>query len=664
MINKDLLKMQEEKWIDESFYTDLVEFTKANTIKREREVQKARSKGQDQKAVDKSRKRADRESSKETEAANPWKSVIIVKTTQDNKIRLIPKSDFEANRHELLYGEVSGQPPKPEVTPNVAKEISNQDDFEASKTSNRLLGITRKTKKRKEEVVKSDHYEFPKDGKQKVDPKSSYPDWDHSPDSLIQGLTTISANTVGKQVNIPMIRRMFGASQTLVDSSVRAFQQIGTLIKGNFAIAEPDQAYLVSPEISPYVGESDSPNTDLILQTDDGQVYKISIIENNKKIITAPDSSVLFEYGMRVSLSELVDKDEKINKELQKLKEKIIAFISGQTTNTSAMKYMKNKLDNYKNNVISDLENILTNNEIFERFMVVEGISGTLKFGAESLGSSNCLMSMSRDGTNLKLCPLDETNVSRLLKETKLKLKLKDSAAGTGCPFDTVMDLVKQSTPDDGRNISSFFSMNEDSNDAKVYLDSVFSLNQESLLSSFITLFDLKCESVVISNIDLDVIGNIPSGDFTKIEVNGINHYVEVDSDINFYDGSVLQMEARDYKEEYKKYHKKKKQKKRRAGRNAARRKAEKEGKVCKGDGKDIDHKDHNPLNNSKSNTRVRDRSANRGDNKVSVKEEHGAGEEGTTPLVLKYVLDTPGQDMPRYLIKGVKDDRDKKSKK
>jgi len=177
-------------------------------------------------------------------------------------------------------------------------------------------------------------------------------------------------------------------------------------------------------------------------------------------------------------------------------------------------------------------------------------------------------------------------------------------------------------------------------------------------------LFDLKCESVVISNIDLDVIGNIPSGDFTKIEVNGINHYVEVDSDINFYDGSVLQMEARDYKEEYKKYHKKKKQKKRRAGRNAARRKAEKEGKVCKGDGKDIDHKDHNPLNNSKSNTRVRDRSANRGDNKVSVKEEHGAGEEGTTPLVLKYVLDTPGQDMPRYLIKGVKDDRDKKSKK
>ena len=670
MINQDLAKMQKENWIDESFYMDLVEFTKANTIKREREVQKARSKGQDQEAVDRSRKRADRDSQKEAEAANPWKSVIIVKTTQDNKIRLIPKSDFESNKHELLYGEVSGQPPKPEVTPNVAKEISNQDDFEASKTSNKLLGVIRKTKKRKEQVVKSDQYDFPKDGKEKIDAKSSYPDWDHSPDSLIKGLTTISANTIGKQVNIPMIRNMFGASQTLVDSSVRAFQQLGTILKGKFSIFEPDQGYLVSPELSDFIGEVDTPTSDLIIQTSDGQVFKVSIIENNKKIITNPESSILFDYGLTVSISKSLNEDTKLNRELQKLKEKIIAFISGQNMNTPTMKYMKNRLENYKQNIVSELEEILVNNEIFERFVVIEGLTGTLKFGNESLGSSNSLMSMSRDGTDLRLCPLDEKNVSRLLKETKLKLKLKDSAGGfaqsngVGCPFDIVMNAVKQSISGETPEVTSFFSMNENVNDAKVYLDSIFNLNKESLLMSFITLFDLKCESIVISNIDLNLIGTISSGDFTKINVNGINHYVEVDSDIDFYDGSTIQMEARNYKLEYKKYHKKKKQKKRRAGRNAARRKAEKEGKVCKGDGKDIDHKDHNPLNNNKSNLRVRNKSANRGDNKVPVGEEYGAGEEGTTSLVLKYVLDTPGQDIPKYLVKGTKSDRDKKSKK
>lgn len=51
-----------------------------------------------------------------------------------------------------------------------------------------------------------------------------------------------------------------------------------------------------------------------------------------------------------------------------------------------------------------------------------------------------------------------------------------------------------------------------------------------------------------------------------------------------------------------------------RAKRNAARRELEKEGKVSKGDGKDVDHK--KPLSkggsNSRSNLRVRSSSANK----------------------------------------------------
>jgi hypothetical protein len=47
---------------------------------------------------------------------------------------------------------------------------------------------------------------------------------------------------------------------------------------------------------------------------------------------------------------------------------------------------------------------------------------------------------------------------------------------------------------------------------------------------------------------------------------------------------------ARDYAKEYRDYHAKPEQKKRRADRNAARRKAEKEGKVHKGDGREVDH--------------------------------------------------------------------------
>lgn len=57
-------------------------------------------------------------------------------------------------------------------------------------------------------------------------------------------------------------------------------------------------------------------------------------------------------------------------------------------------------------------------------------------------------------------------------------------------------------------------------------------------------------------------------------------------------------------------------QKKRRAARNAARRKLMKEGRVQKGDGKDVEHKNKNARDNSKGNITVRSRSANRADNR------------------------------------------------
>ena len=69
----------------------------------------------------------------------------------------------------------------------------------------------------------------------------------------------------------------------------------------------------------------------------------------------------------------------------------------------------------------------------------------------------------------------------------------------------------------------------------------------------------------------------------------------------------------RDYRDEYDSYHGSESQKKRRAARNKARRKLEQSGRVRKGDGKDVDHKDGNPLNNSSANIRVMDQSKNRG---------------------------------------------------
>jgi len=76
----------------------------------------------------------------------------------------------------------------------------------------------------------------------------------------------------------------------------------------------------------------------------------------------------------------------------------------------------------------------------------------------------------------------------------------------------------------------------------------------------------------------------------------------------------------RPYGKEYEQYHGTPEQRKNRAARNRARYKLEKEGRVAKGDGNDVDHK--KPLSkgggNGSKNLRVKKKSKNRSFNRNS----------------------------------------------
>lgn len=71
-----------------------------------------------------------------------------------------------------------------------------------------------------------------------------------------------------------------------------------------------------------------------------------------------------------------------------------------------------------------------------------------------------------------------------------------------------------------------------------------------------------------------------------------------------------MRLLMRNYKAEYENYQGTEEQKKRRAIRNAARRMLMREGRVSKGDGKDVDHM--NGLYNAANNLRVLSKSTNR----------------------------------------------------
>ncbi|AJT60725.1 putative endonuclease [Citrobacter phage CVT22] len=64
-----------------------------------------------------------------------------------------------------------------------------------------------------------------------------------------------------------------------------------------------------------------------------------------------------------------------------------------------------------------------------------------------------------------------------------------------------------------------------------------------------------------------------------------------------------------------RKYNSSPEQKKRRAERNASRRKMEKAGKARKGDGKDVDHRNHNTKDQSSGNLRMMSKGKNRAKN-------------------------------------------------
>jgi len=71
----------------------------------------------------------------------------------------------------------------------------------------------------------------------------------------------------------------------------------------------------------------------------------------------------------------------------------------------------------------------------------------------------------------------------------------------------------------------------------------------------------------------------------------------------------------RNYKAEYANYHSSDKQKKRRAARNKARALTIKNRGAAAVAGKDVDHKDRNPQNNSTSNLRIQSKKKNRSRN-------------------------------------------------
>jgi len=314
------------------------------------------------------------------------------------------------------------------------------------------------------------------------------------------------------------------------------------------------------------------------------------------------------------------------------------------------------------------LDKILNGDKKLASAFIFSLITGSGKFKQGDPAIATHIMSANRDGTDLKMTPVDMKYAEKLVDKVKFQMKFKSSAVET-----TDVKKKWEEFKEHKKKLGQKISLNEDFRSysfrsvIRAYLmESINYLNINRLIKvltesenselkqstppepktpdeavqylkdAFDYIGDdyFKLTQFFEDSIDPDVTQPIvdwpelaESGGSTKntVVINGKKFEIPVEDPYNYTPGGNMESplseeyleekKKRNYKQEYERYHSRPEQRKNRSKRVLARRLMMKLGKVHKGDGKDVDHKDGNPQNNGKHNLRVRDKSENRADN-------------------------------------------------
>ncbi len=314
------------------------------------------------------------------------------------------------------------------------------------------------------------------------------------------------------------------------------------------------------------------------------------------------------------------------------------------------------------------LNEVLNGDKKFAAAFIYSLITGAGKFKEGDPATATHILSANRDGTDLKMTQVDMKYAEKLLDKVKFQMKFKSSAVET-TDIRKKWDEFKERKKKLGQKISieedfrpySFRSViraylsekinysisrvlgilfeKKESNtlkeitpadpqtpeEAVQYLKDAFDYIGDDFFKLYQFFEDTTEADTTQPIVDWTQLATSNSVATNKIFINGKEFEIPVEEPYNYTpDGNMesplsenylTEKKKRDYKSEYENYHSKPEQRANRSKRVLARRLMMKLGKVRKGDGKDVDHKDGDPQNNGKHNLRVRDKSANRADN-------------------------------------------------
>ena len=626
--------------------------------------------------------------------------VLIVRNKKIAKIEIITTEDFNSETHEVIKGRVGSRDKGP-VAKSDLISASKKAEFMNTKTSMRLLGKVSKEEDNKKTKKSSSSKEVkapeatmppppapraPKDGKEITDELSTFPDWDHQTNDLIAG---IAFGLNQKQKMPPEIMQKLSVSRTLADAVNRSinellvnspnltgmnFQFLPATVKSGNLWSKLTKTPQTAPTatiigtsnkekigISIKVGQQIRPGNkgesgkvlELLMNTQVGQ----KMIESFSLLLKDYFKEVREVFMTKTPISYKDDKN--IN--------------DGRATILKMKKEKQEFQDNksiFKNRGKQLIEDLLNIDENVKAAFVLESITGNIKFDGK-VGSANMMINVNKDGSNSKLIPLEQNFINDLCtsKETYLSTKFVENLNSLSS-FDSIFQQQVQSYNSPVYAVSEIEKIQELANPINfmqffgielvdvVYVLPIDYSDYYDVTSDKDTILILNPNSKEEKELRIAVQRTHDiSGTEENIIEKGADHMLEQycminDYLVNLVNNSELPTEKaldyireefdflteRNYRKEYDNYHSKPEQRANRSKRVLARRKMEDKGRVHKGDGKDVDHKDGNPQNNGDDNLRVLSKSKNR-----SMNEDHGAGFDGTSELLQKYIKDTPG---------------------
>lgn len=316
--------------------------------------------------------------------------------------------------------------------------------------------------------------------------------------------------------------------------------------------------------------------------------------------------------------------------------------------------------DKYKGTVTKDLQKdftkFLSDNENFKKHLVHEALTGSRAFADNPEAAATHMLSPT--GFQ-EIGDVDGDYIKGLLPKTYVGIRAKSRGRITQPTFrfelkGKKLEIVEQNVPTEKQDGDMAFIMTPE------MLGDFYSKNPQEILRELSSSLEISVSGDSNNRLKEDEVFNMITVDGKTIKIPVLPEKPDFDTvedkeDDDMNESFIAFMEQddpskRDYKHEYKTFHGKPKERAKRVNRVLARRKYIATGRVSKGDGKDIDHKDGNALNNGAGNLRVRSVKANRADNKHRLGEEHGAGDEGTDKLLKNYIDGTPGAKTP-YLV-------------